>query len=205
MFQAASKQDQLRKILPLLVFVFVLLLAGCSKEQQFRQDEVLQPTLFTRNTIFKGNHFSNQSNIKAFSGNSISVNVRFDSSAIYQTTNIENQEDINKLVGFSEGFNNHLNSARIGWNWSKNALKLYAYAYINGQRVAQEIAIINIGDTVRCNISVTSTKYVFVVGDKLIELPRAPGASKVSGYWQYSYFGGDEVAPHNIYIDIEYL
>lgn len=183
----------------------MLLLTGCSKEQPFRQDEVLQPTLFTRNTIFKGNHFSNQSNIKAFSGNSISVNVRFDSTAIYQTTTAENQEDINKLVGFSEGSNNHLNSARIGWNWSKNALKLYAYAYTNGQRITQEITVINIGATVRCDISATGTKYIFTVGDKLIELPRALGDSKVSGYWQYPYFGGDEVAPHNIYIDIEYL
>jgi len=53
--------------------------------------------------------------------------VKFDSSAIYQTEFSENQYAVNKLWGFSEGTDNHYNSARIGCSWTNYALHLYGW------------------------------------------------------------------------------
>jgi hypothetical protein len=132
-------------------------------------------------------------------------NIRFDSSCIYTTINPENQYDINKLVGFTEGIDNHINSARIGWSWNNNALRLYAYAYANGERNAAEIGTVAIGIPFTVSVGISGNEYVFSVNDKMVSLPRAIQETTVSGYWQYPYFGGDEVAPHDIYIYMQEL
>jgi hypothetical protein len=57
----------------------------------------------------------------------------------------ENQYDINKLWGFSEGINNQYNSARIGWSWNNDALRLYGYVYAKGVRHYAGDHIVSIG------------------------------------------------------------
>ncbi len=180
-------------------------LASCSKENQLAQPPPTNATTFITYNISQGKHYSDKSNIKVFSGNILNVNVRFDSSAIYRSAHPENQEDINKLVGFSEGPDNHLHSARIGWNWSNDSLRLYAYAYAQGQRDLQFISVVSIGCIVRCKIEAVGNRYHFTVDQKSVDLPRAVKEQAVHGYWQYPYFGGDEVAPHPICIQLEFL
>ena len=131
--------------------------------------------------------------------------VKFDNSAIYQTVDPANQYDINKLWGFSEGINNQYNSARIGWSWNNDALRLYGYVYANGARHYQEITSVTIGSEITCSIKVSGNTYVFTVNGVSINLPRGLSTSQANGYQQYPYFGGDEVAPHRITILIKSL
>ncbi|MCW3094281.1 MAG: hypothetical protein JWP81_5350 [Ferruginibacter sp.] len=159
-------------------------------------------SLYTKYTILKGAHYCDKSMLKEFTGDHISFSVKFDSTAIYKTADPLNQEDINKLYGFSEGIDNHLNSARIGWNWNRNALRLYAYVYANGIRTSKEISKVAIGATISATIRVAGKEYLFSVDENNVALPRALNDSLVSGYRQYPYFGGDEIAPHNIYVYI---
>ena len=53
---------------------------------------------------------------------------KFDNTAIYPAviTDYNHAYDMNKLYGFSEGFNNQYNSARIGWRWLNGELQLFA-------------------------------------------------------------------------------
>lgn len=69
--------------------------------------------------------------------------VKFDSSAIYNTVDPSNQYDINKLYGFSDNDSLHQRySARFGWRWSDNALRIFAYVYNSGVRSSKELGAI---------------------------------------------------------------
>ena len=126
--------------------------------------------------------------------------VKFDNSAIYQTVIAENQYDINKLWGFSEGFDHQYNSARIGWAWNDGALRLYAYSYNRGVRQSQEITSVPIGSDITCSIKLSGSSYIFTVNGISVTQARGVSTTTASGYQLYPYFGGDETAPHTIKI-----
>ncbi len=194
-----------------LAILLLLMLAGCSKETIDKpvlpqDDEVVNPYPdYTKYTILKAEHYCDKTNIKSFSGSGINFKVRFDSTAIYTTTDPANQADINKLYGFTEGTNNHVNSARIGWCWLNNSLRLYAYTYSNSIRTMAEITRVEIGAEISCSISVSEGAYLFKINDQKLSQPRSNKTPEAAGYWQYPYFGGDEVASHNTYIYIKDL
>lgn len=112
---------------------------------------------------------------------------------------------INKLWGFSEGFDHQYNSARIGWAYNNGALRLYAYAYNKGVRLSTEITAVNIGVENNCSIKLSGFNYIFTVNGVTVTLSRANSTSSASGYQLYPYFGGDETAPHDIFIYIRSL
>ena len=118
---------------------------------------------FTSYTIQAGNHNCDQSTLKSVKTSEMKFAVLFDESAIYTSVTPVNQYDINKLYGFSEGYNNQYNSARIGWNWYDEALHLHAYVYNKGVRLYQEIKTVAIGTEVQCSIKLSGSSYIFTV------------------------------------------
>jgi hypothetical protein len=199
-----------------LAFVLVLF-ASCTKETITDLPDSASPNrenstsmragdlIYTTYLIPAGSHYANNSTLKSVKTSEMKFAVKFDSSAIYTTIAPINQSDINKLYGFSEGFNNQYNSARIGWNWYLGKLNLYAYVYKKGVRTFKKITSVAIGAEHNCSIRVSGTNYIFTVNGISITLGRALKTSTASGYQQYPYFGGDEVAPHNITILIRNL
>lgn len=159
---------------------------------------------FIQYVIPTGEHYANGNDYKPVDVTELKFTVRFDSSCIYQTINPENQLDINKLYGFAD--NNALHqqySARFGWRWSDGALRLFAYTYNNSVRDSKELAVIPIGKDVHCAIKVTSETYVFSVEEKQETMIRKSTTPTAKGYQLYPYFGGDEVAPHEVRIWIK--
>lgn len=156
-------------------------------------------------TIAAGGHSSDKSGLKFVKTSEMKFVVKFDSSAIYQTVDSLNQYDINKLYGFSEGSNNQYNSARIGWSWYNNALHLYGYVYNKGVRSYQKITSVDIGQEHMCSIKVSEFSYIFTVNGISVTLGRDLSTSTARRYQQYPYFGGNEVAPHKITIQIKHL
>lgn len=191
---------------------FILLL-GCKKTTDRRLSHeptgdgnvTSNPAQFSTFTIQKGAHYCDQNIIKSVSTAEMKFIVRFDNSAIYQTDDPENQYDINKLWGFSEDTDNHYNSARIGWSWNNEVLRLYGYAYANGILYYQEITPVAIGTDIMCSVKPESTRYFFTVNGVSVSLPRGPSTPQASGFQQYPFFGGDEVAPQLITILIKSL
>jgi hypothetical protein len=152
-------------------------------------------------TIEKGNQYCNSQSYKTIETTEMKFVVKFDSSAIYETQSPENQYDINKLYGFSDNNSDHHQySARFGWRWSDKALRLFAYIYNEGAALSKELTTIAIGSEINCSIKATSTNYLFTVNGNTTQLPRSAAIEKVKGYQLYPYFGGDEVAPHQINI-----
>jgi len=188
------------------LFILVFILQGCSKKHNTTPEQTAPfDEQFTEYTIAAGEHYCDKTTIKPVSISQMLFKVKFNSSAIYTTVDPQNQYDINKLYGFTEGQDPHGNSARIGWAFNDGALRLYAYAYNNGQRISQEICTVNIGETINCAIKIEGNNYVFLVNDKLVKLSRAQAGETAQGYQLFPYFGGDETAPHAIRISINDL
>ena len=187
-----------------LFFIAVIALAGCTKSIEERFTKGDNKDVFTEYKIAKGEHSSDKSGYMPVTITQLNLIVRFDNSAIYSTVLAENQQDINKLYGFSDNDGEHQQySARLGWNWNNNALHILAYCYNNGVRDAQEITTIPIGTDVSCSISVTGNVYVFTVNGVTVKMPRTATTTAAKGYKLYPYFGGDETAPHDIKILIK--
>lgn len=159
---------------------------------------------FIQYTILKGRQYCDKSTYQAVKYEQLSFIVKFDSSAIYQTISKDNQGDINKLFGFSDNNAQHQQySARFGWRWSNNALRLFAYTYNNSVRSSKELGTIDIGAENSSSIKVSDSTYVFTLNGKSVTMPRESKTVKAEGYKLFPYFGGDEFAPHTISIWIK--
>lgn len=184
---------------------FLLLGTGCTKESvPGNLSTSTAAEAFVQYLIPKGKHYATSNPYKPVAGSEMRFVVRFDSSCIYQTALPENQWDINKLYGFADNdAHHHKFSARFGWRWSEGALRLFAYVYNNGERMAKELAAVAVGKEVLCAIKIDSASYIFSVDEKTERLPRQSKTAEARGYQLYPYFGGDEAAPHDVRIWIK--
>lgn len=166
----------------------------------------IQSTEYVKYTIAKGEQYCDKSIFTAINYQQLSFKVKFDSSAVYQTLSPSNQTDINKLFGFSDNnAQHHQYSARFGWRWSNNALRLFGYIYNKGVRSWKELGTVAIGAENSCSIKVSGNTYIFNLNGKETAMPRESATTVAEGYKLYPYFGGDELAPHTISIWIKEL
>ena len=186
-------------ILP--VAILSVIIFSCTKESIKKPADSAGPSRdaavteaisgYTTYTIKKGQHYSDKSSLKYVSTAEMKFYAKFDQTAIYTAVIPENQYDINKLYGFSEGINNQYNSARMGWGYSNGAIRLYGYVYSKGVRYSQEITTVLPGQDVTCSIKVSGSTYIITANGIGVTLPRGTTASKASGWQQYPYFGGN--------------
>ena len=142
----------------------------------------------------------------AFSHNSLKFKAIFDSSCIYSTVDPTNQADICKLYGFADNNSFHqVNSARFGWNWLNDSLRIHAYCYVNSVRIYKELGTVPINSPSDYSIEVIPGKYIFTLNGKVDTMDRFSLDPQAIGYRLYPYFGGDEPAPHEIKIRIKDL
>lgn len=187
----------------------IFLLASCSKKIETIISGItknapteMTPDHYIKYTILKGAHYCDKRNIVSIKDSVLSFTVKFDSSAIYTTIDTNNQRDINKLFGFSDNNNadHHEYSARFGWRWSDNSLRLFAYVYNQGVMNFKEIGSVPIGVENNCSIKIKRNKYVFSLNGTEITMPRSSTTNSAEGHKLWPYFGGDESAPHTISI-----
>lgn len=192
----------MKAIIPFVVIV-LLILVSCQKELD-NNTIIPAPNNFVEYTILKGAQSSDKNPVVSTSYAEQKFKVRFDNSAIYQTKDTSNQQDINKLYGFAD--NNELHhqySARFGWYWYADSLHIFAYIYNKGIRTYKEIGTILLNTVNDCSIKVLADKYIFTLNGKALEMPRASTTVKAEGYKLYPYFGGDETAPHTIKVFVK--
>lgn len=111
------------------------------------------------------------------------------------------QEDVNKLFGLSFG-NIHRNSARFGWTYSPGTNKffLYAYCYLNGERIFSKLCECVAHRDYNCSIIVTNENYIFMVmqadnGHMLATEHISKGHRKKFSWLLGPYFGGNQPSP----------
>lgn len=129
----------------------------------------------------------------------------FDESAIYASEVAVNQFDVNKLMGFSDcNSHHHKNSARFGWAWQDEQLQISAYAYADSERIIIPMGNVELNEPVHYQLSMTSSQYVFRIGsDREVRIDRKNECTVGLYYMLFPYFGGNEVAPHDISIKVK--
>jgi hypothetical protein len=159
---------------------------------------------YVKYTIAEGEQYCDKNPYTPVSVDELKFIVKFDSTAVYKTKDTLNQHSIDKLYGFSDNYGHDYEfSARIGWRWKNDELHLFSYVYNNSISTpdwSKDLGKVEIGPEINCSIKVKADAYVFTVGGKTVTLPRASKTTKAEGYKLYPYFGGNEIAPHNIMI-----
>jgi hypothetical protein len=193
----------------LIIILCTIILFGCKKEispTNTQKQTVVADTSesFVEYSIYKGQQYCDKAGFTPVNYSELKFIAKFDSSAIYTSLNAVNQLDINKLFGFSDNNANHQDfSARFGWRWSDNSLYLFGYTYNNGKRSTKSLGTIEIGKDNSCSIKITPSFYIFTLNNTVDSMERKSTTVTATGYKLYPYFGGDEVAPHDIHIWIK--
>lgn len=179
-------------------------LAGCAK------NPLIPPATGDNETveyvIKKGSHYSDGSRLELIRYDAIHCAVQFDSTAIYTSLDAGNQGDVNKLIGFSDcGSDHQQNSARIGWSWNGKGVLLYAYCYVNGERVIKTLTLAPLHTPIDCTVAAEGKYYQFSINGVRDSVARHCEGYSGTRYKLFPYFGGDETAPHDIHIKINAL
>lgn len=154
-------------------------------------------------TLPKGKH-SGTYPVQMLQSETLNFHAIFDESAKYESELPENQWDTNKLLGFSQcNSHHHENSARFGWRWINDALEIAAYCYVDGERVIEEMGAIALNEPARFSIQLTDENYIFILNNNPpVQISRSTPCEVGVYYMLWPYFGGDEVAPHDIDVRI---
>lgn len=174
----------------LILLVTFILLSSCGKKDN---SEIFK--------IKEGDHKSSNS-LEFTNKSSWDFKFQFDSSSIYKTIDPINQWDVNKLIGISDGGLHQKNSARFGWRWFDGKLELMAYTHYRGNFEFQKITDIEIGKEYIGTIQY-GEEYIFICNGVSVFMRRDRNIH-TNNYYLWPYFGGDEVAPHDIKIKIDY-
>lgn len=165
------------------------------------------PSIFNgkKYTIAPGAHEADDNPFHFETLHELKFKAKFDRSSIYMTVDPTNQNDVNKLLGYSDcGSFHEINSARFGWRWFNNQLEIMAYSYVNGIRPEPIcVAVVALNTVNSYSIKFHKDKYIFTVNDtNKVEVPKSCNYEGIR-YKLYPYFGGDETATHEIRIWIE--
>jgi len=141
----------------------------------------------------------------------IERDVVFDQTCKYDLPGVYDDGDINKLFGIGYFPGHHTDSARFGWvyNNSSGKIDLYAYCYVNGERIFKFLCDVRLHQRVRCMIDVIGDVYSLTVIDAFNSYFIYGGLDikhdhyKKLGYKLSCYFGGNNTAPHTINIEIK--
>jgi hypothetical protein len=193
----------------LFAVLSVFMLFSCKKSLRDTIEERIEGNTtnqFVNYFIAKGGHSSDKNSYKPVTTSELKFVVKFDNSAIYQSLTTDNQLDINKLYGFSDNNQDHHQfSARIGWRWYNNQLELFGYVYNNGTFSYKYLTAVPLNQEINCSIKVQGSSYLLSANGVTISMVRAATTEQGVGYQLYPYFGGDEVAPHDINIQVKNL
>jgi hypothetical protein len=179
----------------LIIGILLVVFVNCEPEAD----------LFRHFTIRKGDHYANPRVVESLQTNRLVFEARLDESAIYRFQDQGFQDSKNKLLGFSDcNSTHHENSARFAWQWYNEQLEIYAYCYVDGTRVEEFIGVVNLNETNRYEIEITSDQYVFRLNNgEPHYIKRGNVCDSGLYYMCWPYFGGSLPAPHDVRIAIK--
>ncbi len=161
--------------------------------------------LYRRFDLRQGEHYATPKIVESLQSSRLTFFATFDESCRYVFEEAGHQNNKNKLMGFSDcNSMHHENSARFAWQWFNDRLEIYAYCYVNGNRVEQFLGTVDIGKENRYEIQVIENAYVFTLNhQEPIKITRSVICSTGVYYMLWPYFGGSLPAPHDMHLSIK--
>lgn len=184
------------------VSIWIILLLGCSDLYVVPEDHYLIEAGKHESKIVNGMSFDK---IRTLKSNRLVFTARFDETARYDLAT-QDQHDINKLMGFAEANSLHQeNSARLGWRYNieHENVEIFSYIYRDGEMSFNKISEVDLNETIEYQINLFEDEYEFVVNGFSFREYRDIDKQVGVYYRLFPYFGGDEVAPHDINIYIK--
>ena len=176
------------------VFILILFcLAATSCETALEEN-------FQVFTIAQGEHYATQRHVEALQQASLAFQARFDETAEYRLRD-GFQDSKNKLLGFSDcNSAHHENSARFAWQWYNNRIEIFAYCYVDGQRMEAFLGTVEKNEVANYEVVISPTAYTFIFKDQKTEIARRSKCDVGVYVMLWPYFGGQIPAPHEINI-----
>lgn len=181
-----------------IILIFFLFITSCSTNPPMIDVE----DDFTTYGIKQGEH-SSGNHISLTLSKKIECLVVLTETCIYDL-NSDDQGDINKLFGLSDSYNHSDHSARFGWRYFNNRIEILSYVRRDGNFYYEFIGVVEPNQINVYKIEILEDKYRFYFNKKILDMDRT---SKYSGirYKLYPYFGGNNFAPHNVFIKIKFI
>jgi hypothetical protein len=162
-------------------------------------------------TVFKipkGAHYSLPKVVKPFVGNSMDMTILFDKSTKYELAPefSSDQGDLNKVYGFSDcGSHHSRNSARFSWRWFENRLEVFAFTHKDGNFSYAFLSEVEVDRPYKASIELSKDRmrYIYTFNGMKVEMERGCVTDKSIGYHLLPYFGGQQVAPNDIYLTVK--
>lgn len=153
----------------------------------------------------KGEHYAAPRIVESLQSNTLTFDAIFDESAVYDFNDDALQTNKNKLMGFADCNSlHHENSARFAWQWYNNQLEIFAYCYVNGERVEEFVGVVELHQVNRYEIELTNNAYIFRLNNEAtVSIPRGNTCDKGVYYKLWPYFGGSVPAPHDVHIAVK--
>lgn len=156
--------------------------------------------------IKQGEHYSDHG-FKLYLGKKdFNITVQFTESCRYNLGDVD-QLDINKLFGVSFG-DHQKNSIRIGWAYNvfTDKIDLFYYTYENGLRKYNKVGECFINEilTIKLNLNFSNKTFSVTIQDITTVVSYKYPFLKM-GYYLYPYFGGNEPAPHDVIIKMDFV
>ena len=200
--QAVTSEQRRRSVFIIVYSLLIILFAACVPEFLLRDPDWV--------VLKAGAHepFPRRNETTLIKPRLIYATVTFDSSCIYDVGS--NQQDWNKLIGFGFvgakdqkiGLPPHrIDGVRIGWRWNPQSqrIELGSYTYIRGALSSKKLDEVKVNEPIDVSIKVDYNKKTYTVMDKeVISFVHDKTIVLKTGV----YFGGQEVAPHDMRIKI---
>jgi hypothetical protein len=173
--------------------ILALAIMACSCEPALEDD-------FEVFTIPKDEHYSRQRHVESMQTTSLFFKAKFDETAVY-TLDDGFQDSKNKLLGFSDcNSAHHENSARFAWQWYNNTIEIFAYCYVNGQRIEKFLGSVSPGEVANYEIHLSASGYTFIFKNQKTTIQRKNQCEVGLYLLLWPYFGGQKPAPHDVNI-----
>jgi hypothetical protein len=153
----------------------------------------------------QGEHYSSPRVVETLKSERLSFEAKFHPSCQYKFENAGFQDSKNKLLGFADCNSlHHENSARFGWQWLHDQLEIYAYCYVNGERVEKFVGVVAINETNHFEIRVLKDEYIFTLNNESpVIITRGASCNTGIYYLLWPYFGGTLPAPHDVHVSVK--
>jgi hypothetical protein len=166
--------------------------------------------------IKKGNHYCSMSIFEKIGAigwkiKKYSVRFRFHPNSYWTPKRNVDDLDQNKLTGIAYGMNVHANSVRFTWVPDfdvPGAIKISGYTYDEKSAAPKfsirEITTVQVGQLCDACIEAVGNEYVFTVNGHTERMPNVNADPNLC-LRLFPYFGGNNKAPQDMTIEVDYL